>query len=169
MTDALGGVQVNVPTSFTSSSGIPFKAGVQTLDGVHALAFVRERYSFADGDYQRARNQQTFLKAAMSRFLTAETLTNPIRVQDLVKSTSPYISVDKSLDATTIAGLALELRDVRPANVLSFTLPNKGIGTSQDGQSIVIADTESIDAVGAAFRNGTLGSYLQSSGLALQK
>ena len=37
------------------------------LNGAQALDFVRERKAFADGDYQRVRNQQTFLKAVMAK------------------------------------------------------------------------------------------------------
>ena len=33
------------------------------MDGSTALAFVRERYSFAAGDYQRVRNQRAYLRA----------------------------------------------------------------------------------------------------------
>ena len=32
------------------------------MDGSTALAFVRERYSFASGDYQRVRNQRAYLR-----------------------------------------------------------------------------------------------------------
>ena len=44
-----------------------FPPGVNRLNGAQALAFVRERHAFADGDYQRVRNQQTFLKAVMAK------------------------------------------------------------------------------------------------------
>ncbi|MGO8610054.1 LCP family protein, partial [Rhizobium johnstonii] len=52
LTDALGGVPVNNEIAFTRG-GVNYAAGPITLDGDHALGFVRERYSFTDGDYQR--------------------------------------------------------------------------------------------------------------------
>jgi LCP family protein required for cell wall assembly len=165
MTDALGGVEVNVPVAF-STKQFAFPAGKQELSGEQALAFVRERKSFSDGDYQRVKNQQAFLKALMSRFLTPETLSNPVRLSNLVDTVSPYISVDKSLDAGRAAALAVELRYVRASNVKSFTLPTLGIGTSADGQSIVIRDDAAIADIRDAFKNGSLGSYLQNSGAA---
>jgi len=97
MTDALGGVNVNIPTAFNTRQ-FSFPAGKQQLNGEEALAFVRERKAFSDGDYQRVKNQQLFLKALMSKFLTTETLTNPVKISELVDTVSPYVSVDKSLD-----------------------------------------------------------------------
>lgn len=163
MTDALGGVTVNVPQSF-NAQGFSFEAGKQQLSGEQALAFVRERKSFADGDYQRVKNQQLFLKALMSKFLTAETLTNPVRISSLVDTVSPYVSVDKSLDAAAVGSLAVGLRDVRSSDVVSFTLPTQGIGTSADGQSIVLRDDAAIAKVAAALRDDTLGDYVKSTG-----
>ncbi|KRE80131.1 LCP family protein [Arthrobacter sp. Soil763] len=163
MTDALGGVAVNIPQAFTAQ-GFSFEPGKQQLSGEQALAFVRERKSFADGDYQRVKNQQLFLKALMSKFLTPETLANPVRISSLVDSVSPYISVDKSLDAAAVGALAVGLRNVRSADVVSFTLPTQGIGTSADGQSIVLRDDAAIAKVAAALRNDTLGEFAKSAG-----
>ncbi len=163
MTDALGGVTVNVPQAFTTR-GFSFDAGKQQLSGEQALAFVRERKAFSDGDYQRVKNQQLFLKALMSKFLTAETLTNPVRISGLVDTVSPYVSVDKSLDAAAVASLAVGLRDVRASDVVSFTLPTAGIGTSADGQSIVLRDDAAIAGVADALRNDTLGDFAKSAG-----
>jgi anionic cell wall polymer biosynthesis LytR-Cps2A-Psr (LCP) family protein len=165
MTDALGGVEVNVPVAF-STQQFSFPAGKQQLTGEQALAFVRERKAFSDGDYQRVKNQQVFLKATMSRFLTAETLTNPVTLSKLVDTVSPYVSVDSSLDAAKAGALAVELRDVRASDVTSFTLPTLGIGTSADGQSIVLRDDAAIAEIRDALKNDTLGSYVQESGVA---
>ena len=141
MTDALGGVQVDIPAPFVSyHDQISFPAGPNTLDGKHALEFVRERYAFADGDYQRVRNQQAFVKALLAKNLSADTLLNPLKVHNVVSAMAPFISVDGGLDAATIAGLAVELKDVRPRDMVMFTLPTRGTGTSTDGQSIVLTD-----------------------------
>lgn len=168
MTDALGGVEVDVPIPFTAR-GFSFSAGQQLLSGDKALVFVRERYAFADGDYQRVKNQQIFLKALMGKILTSETLSNPARISALVDEVSPFLTVDKSLDSAAVGALVIELRNVRSADVESFTLPNSGTGWSSDGQSIVIPDQAAIDAVSAALKEDTLGQYLVASGAALKK
>lgn len=164
MTDALGGVNVNVPMAFNTNE-FSFAEGKQQLTGEQALAFVRERKAFSDGDYQRVKNQQVFLKALMTKFLTAETLTNPGKISSLVDNVSPYISTDESLDAAAAGGLALGLRDVRGSDVVSFTLPTLGIGTSTDGQSIVLRDDAAIDGISKALADDSFGSYVQDAGL----
>lgn len=166
LTDSLGGITVPVTVPFTTTHGEhTFNAGPQLMNGDEALSFVRERYAFADGDYQRVRNQQLFLKSVMSTVLTPATLTNPAKISELVSNVSPYISVDKSLDAVTLGTLALGLRDIRSSNVISFTLPNLGTGTSADGQSIVIKDDAAVLGISEALTSDSLVSYLAANGL----
>ncbi|MDR6684708.1 LCP family protein required for cell wall assembly [Arthrobacter sp. 1088] len=169
LTDALGGVEVDVKIPFAPASG-PMKghyyaAGKQTLNGDEALAFVRERKSFSDGDYQRVRNQQTYMKAIISKTIARETLTNPATVNSMVSAVSPFVSVDKSFDAAAIGGLALGLKDIRANDTVMFTLPTLGTGTSMDGQSIVVADTSAISEIGTALSKDQLGAYITSHAL----
>nr|UIK90579.1 LCP family protein [Arthrobacter polaris] len=166
ITDALGGVDVNVPVPFsTADGGHTYAQGAQRMDGDQALAFARERYAFADGDYQRVRNQQLFLKSVLSTALTPSTLTNPVKINELVNQVSPYLSVDSGLDSGTLGSLALSMRGVRGGNVKSFTLPNLGTGTSADGQSIVIKDDAAVLGISEALTNDSLVSYLAANGL----
>lgn len=164
LTESLGGVEITVDQAFDSSHlpGRRFNAGPQLMNGQEALAFVRERYAYSDGDYQRVRNQQEFIRAALAKFLTMETLTNPGRISDVVSKTAPYVAVDEGLTAAGVAGLALELRDLRADDIKMFTLPTSGIGTSDDGQSIVLRNEAAIAAVGRALRGDTLDQYLQA-------
>jgi polyisoprenyl-teichoic acid--peptidoglycan teichoic acid transferase len=161
LTTALGGVEVHNEIPFTADDTDYFyPVGDITLEGDYALRFVRERKSFADGDYQRVRNQQLFLQAVMDKFLTAETLTNPATIYEVIDKVSPYLSLDASLDAGTAAGLGLQLKDIRSSDVELFTLPTAGTGTSADGQSIVLKDEAAIAEVGAALQSDTLAEYL---------
>jgi LCP family protein required for cell wall assembly len=165
LTDAIGGVEIAVPYAFKSFHipGKVFNKGNQLMDGKTALAFVRERFAFPDGDYQRVKNQQIFLKAVMSKMLTGGTLSNPATISEVVTEFSPFISVDKSLDAGAVAALGLQLKDVRTPNVKMFTLPNLGTGTSSDGQSIVLPDNAEIQKVSEALKSDAMESYVQSA------
>ncbi len=166
ITDALGGVVVDVPVPFTSVHGnYTFAAGPQELNGDQALGFVRERYAFVDGDYQRVKNQQIFLKALLNGILSPSTMANPVKVSKLVGEMSPYVSVDASLDSAAVGSLAVGLVGIGGSDVVSFTLPTLGTGTSADGQSIVLRDDAAIAAIGAALREDQLGPYLNAAGL----
>lgn len=168
LTDALGGVTVDNPSAFQSrgSQGEFFDQGNITLDGDSALKFVRERYAFSDGDYQRVRNQQLYIKAVMSAFLSRETLTDPARISRVVNEISPYLSVDEELNAATVGSLALDLQHIRTGDIEFFTLPNLGPGTSADGQSIIIRDDVAIAEIARVLDEGSLGDYLKSTDFA---
>ena len=139
--------------------GRHFAAGPTTMNGEEALAFVRERYAYSDGDYQRVRNQQAFIRAVLSKFLTAETLVNPVKVSHIVNEIAPYLTVDETLDPATIGSLALSLRNVRGDDIHAFTLPTKGTGWSSDGQSIVLKDEQAISEISRALNNGAMPGY----------
>ncbi|WP_372699780.1 LCP family protein [Arthrobacter sp. JSM 101049] len=161
LTTALGGVTVQNDIAFTANDTDYFyPVGELNLKGDRALRFVRERKSFVSGDYQRVKNQQKFLDAVINKMLAAQTLTNPATLYQVIDKVSPYLTLDKTFDAQTIAGLGLQLKDLRPNDVHSFTLPTAGTSRSADGQSIVLKDQEAIDRVGRALRSDTMKSYL---------
>lgn len=165
LTEALGGVEVNSTVAFTSSNHLDhvYRVGPNLLKGDEALAFVRERYAFPDGDYQRVRNQQAFLRALIDRTISAETLSNPVTVHNMIQSISPYISVDETLDAGTLARLGLELRNVRKQDIAMFTLPTNGTGTSSNGQSVVLPNPEAIKKISDALADDTMGAYVSAN------
>ena len=167
LTDALGGVEINNPKAFKQNlkNGIVFPEGVQTLDGEEALAFVRERYAFSDGDYQRVRNQQLYVKAVMSTLMSKETLTDPGKISETVKEFAPYVAVDETLDAVKVAKLGATMANVRSSDMHFFTLPNKGTGRSADGQSIVIPDTGVISDFAEALSKDKVGEFVEDNDL----
>ena len=73
LVDAIGGIDVNSDYAF-NALGYSFKKGTNHLNGSKALAFSRERHSFADGDVQRAKNQQKVINAIISKLTSSTTL-----------------------------------------------------------------------------------------------
>ncbi|HIV47989.1 MAG TPA: LCP family protein [Candidatus Acutalibacter stercorigallinarum] len=65
--DALGGVEVYSDQAFTVEPIRTYQQGYNQLTGLEALAFARERYSFPDGDYQRAKNQMEVIRAVVEK------------------------------------------------------------------------------------------------------
>ena len=64
--DALGGVDVNSEVEF-EKNGYSFHKGINHMDGAQALTFSRERYSFAEGDNQRGKDQEAVLTAVIQK------------------------------------------------------------------------------------------------------
>jgi LCP family protein required for cell wall assembly len=160
LSTALGGVTVDNPRAFYANGTTReyFKEGKISLKGESALAFVRERKAFIDGDYTRVKNQQLFIKAVFNKVMSVETLTNPARISEVVSSVAPYLKVDKGIDLPYIVSLAFELRDLRASDITFFTSPT--LGTGREGnQSIVRVDWKSVEKLRAAFRDGTLVDF----------
>lgn len=73
--DALGGVEVVNEEAF-NAGGYHFDAGTIDLDGSQALAFVRERHSFAGGDRTRGQHQAAVLRAVIRKLTSTALLAN---------------------------------------------------------------------------------------------
>lgn len=162
LTDSVGGVTVDSEQSF-EINGDSFTVGENELDGEQALNFVRERKGFADGDLQRARNQQAYLKGLTSKIISADTLSNPNKVAGMVRDFAPYMTVDEKLTAGNIASLAYEMREVRPGEVKFFSAPIAGAGRSADGQAILNVDEAGRDEIRKAFAEDAVGEYADSA------
>ena len=76
--DLLGGVDVYNDQEFDAytNNGKHYSAGKLHLDSKDALGFVRERYSLADGDRDRGRNQQKVIVAILQKLTSTEALKN---------------------------------------------------------------------------------------------
>lgn len=75
--DALGGVTVHSPEEFTTKiGGYQIQEGENHLNAKEALAFVRERKSFVDGDFARGRNQQRMISAIVKKVCSPAILTS---------------------------------------------------------------------------------------------
>jgi LCP family protein required for cell wall assembly len=99
----LGGVTVDVPF-YTNFEGIELQPGVQTLNGDEALAFARCRYSYAQGDFQRAANQRLLLKAVVKQVTQSSATEMPGHVSSLAEC------VDTDLTSMQLIDLALVFR-----------------------------------------------------------
>ncbi|MCD8155759.1 MAG: LCP family protein [Clostridiales bacterium] len=76
--DALGGITVYSDYEFTTenTTGFHFNQGENYMNGEEALAFVRERYAFTEGDRQRGKNQMAVIEAVIDRLLSPDILKN---------------------------------------------------------------------------------------------
>ena len=163
LTSALGGVEVENDMAFSAGQANPsyYPEGTIRLEGTDALRFVRERKAFTDGDYQRVKNQQKFLTGIASQVLDSSTLTNPAKISDMVKSFTPYLTVDDSLDAQTLVNYGMSMSKMRASNITSFTIPNAGTGTTPGGASVVWPDEEELASMRSAMEDGTMDEYVQ--------
>ena len=163
LVNAVGGVDVQVPFAFTSNVWT-FTPGVMHMNGSAALTFVRERYSFADGDYQRVRNQRAFLRGLYSTMKAKGALSNVASFQSAVESLAGYMRVDSGLNAMQIAQLAAPVLTSGDTSMHMTTLPNAGPGWSYDGQSIVLVNQAANAQLANALQHDTMDQFMATYG-----
>ena len=73
--DVLGGIDVENPRAF-SANGYNFVEGTNHLNGDQALAFARDRYHQAEGDFDRGKNHTRIITAIINKMLKPEMLLN---------------------------------------------------------------------------------------------
>ena len=163
LVNAIGGVDVQVPFAFTSNVWT-FTPGLMHLNGSGALSFVRERYSFADGDYQRVRNQRAFLRGLYNTMKAKGALSNVASFQSSIESLTDYMRVDSGLNAAQIAQIAAPVLTSGDTTMRMTTLPNAGPGWSYDGQSIVIVNQAANANLSYALQNDTMDQFMATYG-----
>jgi LCP family protein required for cell wall assembly len=117
--DSMDGVPMYVPMDMHYTSAwqhlyIDLKKGQQTLDGDHAVQFLRFRKGYKNGDIGRVEAQQEFVKAAIKRALGL----NLPKVADSIQE-----NVESDIRVRTILYLLKESSGVEMSKVESFTLP----------------------------------------------
>jgi LCP family protein required for cell wall assembly len=144
LADALGGVRVCLRAPAKDSySGADFPAGVQTLDGAQALAFVRQRHGLANGDLDRTHRQQAFLASAMHQLRQEGVLEDLGRLGALVDAARKDVVVDSGFD---LLSFTRQANAVAGGKVMFYTLPIEGFAT-RDGESVNVIDPEKVRAV----------------------
>jgi LCP family protein required for cell wall assembly len=96
--NSVGGVRICVTTAIPPDSYSGFKgmkAGCHNLSGTQAIAFVRDRHSFATSDLQRIEDQRAFLKALLSKATSPGVYLNPFTALPFASSAAGAIAVDK--------------------------------------------------------------------------
>lgn len=119
--DILGGVDVNSEYAF-SAGGYTFNEGLNHLNGAAALAFSRERHSFAAGDNQRGRNQEAVLTAMLRKAMSPAILKNANQLLTEVSD-----SVETNMTSEEMAELIqMQLNDGAEWNIVSANAIGQG-------------------------------------------
>ena len=145
--NTVGGVRICLPAPLQDAdSGVNLKAGCQNLNGTQALAFVRDRHSFADEDLQRMQDQRAFLKALLDKATSPGVYLDPFTALPFASTAASSISVDKGTSLYDLTQAALALRDP-----LTGTVPiaNANYETSNAGDAVQWNSTEALQLFNA--------------------
>ncbi|TWI59935.1 LCP family glycopolymer transferase [Halalkalibacter nanhaiisediminis] len=147
--DALGGIDVNVPFTFTEMDSsdqhdaITLQEGLQTLNGEEALAFARMRKSDPRGDLGRGERQQEIIKAVITKGASLSSITS---YGDVLKSIEDHLSMNLTFGNL----LALHSYSSALNDIESLTL--EGSDTRINGTYYYQLDPESVRELSVTFQ-----------------
>jgi LCP family protein required for cell wall assembly len=142
ITQSIGGVKVCLKSATKDSlSGANFQAGEQTVSGVTALQFVRQRHELPNGDLDRVRRQQVFMAGLASTVLSGGTLTNPAKLTGLIGAIKNAVVLDQGWD---LLGFASQLKGMTGGGLHFQTIPTgrPDLPTPNDGQAVEVDPSE---------------------------
>ena len=125
--NALGGITVNSPVSFTTTvGGYSIVAGDNYLDGEKALAFSRERYSLAGGDRDRGKNQMRVVEGMINKAISPAIITRYTSILDAVGG-----SFQTNMNQSEINSLIrMQLDDMSSWEIFQYSLNGYGSGNT---------------------------------------
>jgi LCP family protein required for cell wall assembly len=133
-----------------------YEKGTHHLNGWQALDYVRQRYGLKNGDYDRQRHQQQFLRAMAEQALSADVVTNPVKLDRVLRAAGQSLIFNGR--GYSVVDYAFALKGLRPEAMTMIKLP---------GRSIVIGGTyrgERLDPISgeffAAIRSGDVAAFL---------
>jgi LCP family protein required for cell wall assembly len=114
----IGGVQICLKTAINDSySGVHLSAGCHDLTGDQALAFVRDRHSFATEDLQRIQDQRVFISALLKKATSPGVYLNPFTALPFGSTAASSMSVDTGTSLLDLVHAASALRDPETGTV----------------------------------------------------
>ncbi|WP_243789992.1 LCP family protein [Saccharopolyspora gloriosae] len=137
ITKAVGGVDVclNQAVDDSDHSGAVFPAGPQTISGGDALSFVRQRYGLPRTDLDRVVRQQVFMSGLANKILSAGTLSNPVKLGELMSALRKSVVLDAGWD---VMDFAQRMRGIAGGDIEFQTIPVELVGKS--GEEKVTVD-----------------------------
>jgi polyisoprenyl-teichoic acid--peptidoglycan teichoic acid transferase len=130
-----------------------YNVGYHCLAPWEALDFVRQRELLPNGDYDRERHQQQFIKAIFKKILSADTLTNPIKLNRVLAVVGKAMTV--STGGISIEDWAFAMRNIGGNDLITIKTNNGTYnrstvnpgGEALDANTISLLDAVRADTV----------------------
>lgn len=131
--DSLGGVEICPKQNIKDKdSGLDVKKGCQTADGRTALAYSRNRHSYATQDIQRVQSQREVLGSIASEAKSPWTVLNPFRYQRVASGASGSLTIGENVGPIALGRFALSLSSAMSGKGLNCTVPLRDFAVTWD-------------------------------------
>ena len=144
LANALGGIQVCLRHAVDDAqySGAKFPAGLQTITGVDALKFVRQRHGLPNGDLDRTHRQQAFITGVITKFRTQGIFGDIGKISALLNVAKKDVVIDQGFD---VLGFLPKAKSLTGGNITFHTLPIEGY-VMRNSQSVNLIDEVKVKA-----------------------
>lgn len=154
VTDALGGITVEVPEPYTNP-GHAFAAGRQQMDGAAAVAYVRDASAATRGGAPV--RQQRVVEALFARLGERGVFSDLGRLGDLLDSVTGALQVDDSLASEDLVATAWEFRGVGEPEFVTAPVGGPGV---EGGTPVRYLDEGRAAALWKYLREDSLAGHL---------
>jgi LCP family protein required for cell wall assembly len=159
ITDEVGGIVVDVPRE---ACGLP--PGLRRLDGQQALDYMALQPCLPRKDLDRVEREQGVMRALMRGAVDGGKLTNPFRVNKVLRSTAGHLTLEDGFGYPGMIGQLWSMRKLRTSNTTFLTVPvaarpNGRVG----GQDVINLDPAKDQELWTALRQDRIADYLALS------
>ncbi|MFL6105718.1 MAG: LCP family protein [Marmoricola sp.] len=159
ITDEVGGVVVDVPSE---ACGVP--PGLRRLDGQQALDYMALQQCLPRKDLDRVEREQGVMRALMRGAVDGGKLTNPFRVNKVLRSTAGHLTLEKGFGYPGMLGQIWSMRKLRTTNTTFLTVPVAARPNGKvKGEDVVNLDPGKDRALWDALRQDRIADYLALS------
>lgn len=137
---------------------VAFPAGRVHLDGKLAEYYVRQRRGLPHDDLDRSRRHQQYLRALADKMAQENLLTDPRKLDKLVRTAAGMLTVDRRMP---VQRLAFTLRHLRSKDLTFLTLPIAENRNVPGVGAVMVPDAARCRELFAALREGRLDAYVR--------
>jgi len=131
--DSLGGVEICPKEDIKDKdSGLDVKKGCQNADGATALAYSRNRHTYATQDIQRVQSQREVLGSIAGEAKSPWTVLNPFRYAKVASGASGSLTIGDNVGPISLGKFALALSSAMGGGGLNCTVPLRDFAVTWD-------------------------------------
>jgi LCP family protein required for cell wall assembly len=151
----LGGVHMCIDEQVRSiHTGHLFTVGCQDLTPKETLDYLRQRETLKNGDFDRQRHQQQFLKAIFAKTFANGLAQNPIKLDQVIRAVGSSLTIDTN--GVPLDQLVFTLRNINPSSLVGVRVPSAT--QTIDGVSYVVAQDQAQSLFDSVY-DDTLGHW----------
>ncbi|MFL6025167.1 MAG: LCP family protein [Marmoricola sp.] len=159
ITDEVDGIVVDVPSE---ACGIP--PGLRRIDGQQALDYMALQPCLPRQDLDRVERQQGVMRALMRGAVDGGKLTNPFRLNKILRSGAGNLTLEKGFGYPGMIGQLWSMRKLRTTNTTFLTVPVADKPNGKVGKDdVVLLDPTKDQALWDALRKDRVADYLALS------